>query len=95
MIGVQPTVGPPLPSQLTSKDSAGKTVTVLVHQAKPANILIHSAKLVLADAQGNVFATPNTSVTLTPPGAAVSQAASQTGPTPNLTINIQGQVQKP
>jgi hypothetical protein len=90
-IGVKPPIGPAMPARVASKDSAGKTLSVLVRQAQPVDVLIYSAKLALADATGNAFTTPNVKVTVTAPSA----AATGSGTTPNLTINIQGQVQKP
>lgn len=75
IIAVRPaTSGPALPAQLISKNSAGKTLTVLVPQGKPAAILIYSAKLSLSDNQGDSFSTPNVAVTVNVPNASSSSS---------------------
>jgi len=90
VIRAKPVIGPPLPTQIASKDAAGKTMTVLVPQAQPVDIHIYSAKLLLADEKGNAFTTPNVKVTVTSPSASASQNAAA-----DLTLNIQGQNPKP
>ncbi len=94
-IGVKAAVGPPLPGGIASKDAAGRTLTVVVRQGQPVDILVYSANLQLADAKGTAFAAPNTKVTVTAPVAAVPPSSSQIAGTPDVTINVQGQVQKP
>jgi hypothetical protein len=96
IIAVKPTTGPGLPVRVAAKDGTGKTLTALVPQAQAVDVFIYSGKLVLADSKGTAFATPNAKVTVTAPTAtAASQSSSQTVITPDVTINIQGQVQKP
>jgi hypothetical protein len=95
LIGVRPKTGPPMPVPITSKDRTGKTLTVFVPQAQPVDILIYSANLTLADAKGNPFTGANVKVPVTAPSAGASQSTSQAGTTPDLTINILSQAQKP
>lgn len=94
VIAVRPTTGPGLPVRLASKDGTGKTLTALVRRAQSVDVLIYSAKLVLADAKGIAFGTPNAKITVTAPSVAAPPSGSQTTASPDLTINIQG-IQKP
>jgi hypothetical protein len=96
VIAVKPSTGPGLPVRLASKDGTGKTLTALVPPALPVDVLVYSGKLVLADSKGAAFSGPNAKVTVTAPtAAAAAQAETQKIITLDVTINIQGQVQKP
>jgi hypothetical protein len=71
---------------LASKDNSGKTMTMLVPQGAPINLMVYSSRLSLTDNQGDSFATPNVAVTVSAPtGATVNSASSAA-----LTLTIQG-----
>jgi hypothetical protein len=69
-----------------SKDSSGKTMTVLVPQDAPINLTVYSSKLSLTDDQGDSFTTPNVAVTVSAPTGATANSASSDA----LTLTIQG-----
>jgi hypothetical protein len=75
---------------LASKDSSGRTMTVLVPQGAPVSLMIYSSRLSLTDDNGDSFATPNVAVTATAPGGLVEEAASSAASSAALTLTIQG-----
>lgn len=95
-ITVKPASGPGLPVRVASKDGTGKTLTALVRASQSVDVLIYSAKLVLADSKGTAFGSPNAKVTVTAPSAAAaaSLSSTQSVTTADVRVDIQGQVQK-
>jgi Carboxypeptidase regulatory-like domain len=91
-VRVQCVVGPGLPVPVVEKDASGKTLTVQIPPAKPAQVMVYSSNWQLADVNNNPYTTANFTVSVTPT-ATVSQSGTTTSTSPaapDLTLNVVG-----
>lgn len=84
---------PFLGAHLLSKNSTGKTVSLLVPPSQSVGIFVSSQLFQLGDSQGNAYSTPSVLTNTTAP--ALGSSTATTGPgntaaTPVMTLNILG-----
>jgi len=93
LINARTTSGLHVLAVLESKESYGKTMTVLVPQDAPINLMVYSSTLSLTDDQGDSFTTPNAAVTVSAPAGATAPpigATANSASSAALTLTIQG-----
>lgn len=89
VIGFKPSIGPSMPARLLSRDSFGKTLTVLVRPGQAVDLFIYSAGLRLSDAKGILFGMANTKLTVVAPASSTNLNAA----TADVVINVLGKTQ--